>query len=180
MRIETTSRELYKFDELSAEAQDKAIEKLYDLNVDYEWWYSTYDDAANIGIKITSFDLDRNRNATGKFIDYALDTAEAIIREHGQHCETYKTAEAYIKERNDLIATEAAEWNAEAENDDAHTPFDERDVDTDDIDMDFLKSILEDYSIMLQHEYEYLTSAEAIKETILANEYEFDENGGMA
>ena len=38
MRIETTTKELYNFDELSDEAQDKAVEKLADINVDDEWW----------------------------------------------------------------------------------------------------------------------------------------------
>jgi hypothetical protein len=42
---------------------------------------------------------------------------------------------------------------------------------------DFLQSILEDYRIMLKKEYEYRDSDEYITETILANDYEFDENG---
>jgi hypothetical protein len=33
---------------------------------------------------------------------------------------------------------------------------------------------------VLRDEYEYLTSAEAIKETIEANEYEFDQDGNLA
>ena len=33
---------------------------------------------------------------------------------------------------------------------------------------------------LLEREYEYLTSDDAIKETIEANEYEFDENGNLA
>jgi len=54
--IETT---VYKFDELSDEAKQQSIENLYDLNVDYEWWDCTYEDAENIGLKISEFDLDR-------------------------------------------------------------------------------------------------------------------------
>jgi myo-inositol catabolism protein IolC len=169
-KIETI---VYKFDELSAEAQDKAIDKLYDINVDYQWWDSVYDDAENVGIRISEFDLDRNRHCKGRFINYALDTAEAILREHGQHCESYKTAEAYIQERAAFIK---AELEANIDDDE----FSEDDIDFDDIDIDFLKSILEDYSIMLQHEYEYLASAEAIKETIDDNEYEFTAEGRLA
>jgi hypothetical protein len=52
-------------------------------------------------------------------------------------------------------------------------------VDTEDIDANFLRSLLEDYRIMLQKEYEYLTSEETIIETIEANEYEFTEKGEM-
>jgi len=38
----------YSFDELSEEAKQKAIEKLYDINVDYEWWDFLFEDFANI------------------------------------------------------------------------------------------------------------------------------------
>ena len=50
---------VYEFNELSEEAKEKAIEKLWNINVDYEWWDCVYDDAENIGLKIKEFDLDR-------------------------------------------------------------------------------------------------------------------------
>ncbi len=43
----------------------------------------------------------------------------------------------------------------------------------------FLKSILEDYSTILQNECEYLMSDEAVTETIQANQYTFTESGKM-
>jgi hypothetical protein len=46
-----------------------------------------------------------------------------------------------------------------------------------DIEDEFLKSLCEDYSIMLQNESEYLQSDAAIIEAINANEYEFLEDG---
>jgi len=48
-----------------------------------------------------------------------------------------------------------------------------------DIEDEFLKSLLEDYSIMLQKECYYKQSKEAIIETIEANEYEFYANGKL-
>ena len=48
------------------------------------------------------------------------------------------------------------------------------------IEDEFLKSLLEDYSIILQKEYEYQTSEEAIIESIKANDYEFTEDGKLA
>jgi len=72
MRIKETK--LYHFDELSEEAKQKAIEGLSDINTDYEWWESTYEDAENIGLKLTSFGLDRMQK------DYEhLTSSEAII-----------------------------------------------------------------------------------------------------
>ena len=40
-------------EKLSDKAKQKAIEKFYDINVDYDWWDSVYEDAKNIGLKIT-------------------------------------------------------------------------------------------------------------------------------
>jgi lipopolysaccharide biosynthesis glycosyltransferase len=49
----------------------------------------------------------------------------------------------------------------------------------DNFDQSFLNDLLQDYLKILQDEYDYLTSIEAIKETILMNEYLFTENGTM-
>lgn len=57
--MKTKSYNVYKFNELSEESQQKAIENLYDINVDYDWWESTHEDAKTIGLEITEFDIDR-------------------------------------------------------------------------------------------------------------------------
>ena len=51
--------------------------------------------------------------------------------------------------------------------------------DLEDLNKEFLRSLCEDYRIILQKEYEYLTSEEAIIETIEVNEYEFTEEGEL-
>ena len=152
--MRTIRTKIYKFSELSKEAQQKAIENLSGINVDYDWWQSIYEDAENVGLKITSFDLDRNRHAKGKFTGYAIDTAKDILEEHGKDCETYKTAEKFMSDYDNTL-----------------------DEDIEELEEDFLKSLLEDYSIMLQKECEYLQTEEAIKETIEANDYEFTREG---
>ena len=43
----------------------------------------------------------------------------------------------------------------------------------------FVKELLNAYWKILYDDYEYLTSEEAIKETIEANEYDFDEDGNL-
>ena len=78
-----------------------------------------------------------------------------------------KDADQYLSERDDLIRT----WPED------ETGLDEK---LDDLDNDFLHDLLEDYRIMLINEYDYLTSREAIVESIDANGYEFDENGNLA
>ena len=43
--MKTIETIVYQFDELTPEAQQKAIERLCSINVDFEWWDSTYEDA---------------------------------------------------------------------------------------------------------------------------------------
>lgn len=160
--MKTKTYNVYKFNELSKEAQEKAIENLYDINVDHDWWEFVYEDADNIGLEITGFDLDRGAYCKGNFTESPLKVIELIKKNHGEMCETYKTALQYEK----LIA--------ECPKDEDGEPV-ENDLEC--IEDDFRNSLLEDYRIILQKEYEYLTSEKAIIETIEANDYDFTENG---
>ena len=180
--MRTIETVVYKFEDLPEEAQEKAIEKNYDLNTEYDWWESVYDDAERVELKITGFDLDRADYCNGKFIYTAKDTAEAIIKEHGEAYETYKMAKIFLDEYTPLAAKlEKAK--------DIDYKYGHRRCLTDLIDNienaiedmidDFLGNILHDYKIMLGKEYEYLTSADAIAETLIANEYEFTIDGVM-
>lgn len=168
--MKTKTINIYSFSELSEEAKQKAIEKFYDINVNYDWWEPTYEDAKNIGLKINSFDLERNRHAKGEFIWSACEVAANILKEHGETCETYKTAENFLKEWQPIFDEY---MNEESEN---YLSWESEDK-LQELESEFLESLLEDYSIMLQNELEYLTSEKAIIETIELNEYEFTEDG---
>ena len=136
----------YQFNELSEDAKQTALEELYDINVDYDWWEFVYEDAKNIGIELTGFSL--YVKSQGNLIFDAIDVKKAIMSEHGKQCETYKTVMSF-------------------------------DFRTDVNDDEFLQSLLEDYNIMLQREYEHRTSEDAIIETIELNEYDFTANGSL-
>jgi len=164
MRTETITKTIYTFDELSESAQEHALNRLGDINVDHEWWDCTCDDAENIGLEITSFS---ERDIDGGFIESAESCAYAIQAQHGPDCDTLKDADRYLSEREDLMRT----WTED------ESGLDEK---LDDLDNEFLHDLLEDYRIMLSNEYDYLTSREAIVESIDANGYEFDENGNLA
>jgi hypothetical protein len=165
MRVIETK--VYKFEELSDEGKQKAVEKLYDINVSHDWWKHLYEDAANIGLKLTGFDLDRNRYAAGNFTLAACEVAANIFRDHGETCETYKTATDFMEEWqpafNKYMETEGYELEQELIR----------------MESEFEESLIEDYSILLQKEYDYQTSEEAIIETIEANDYEFTEEGEL-
>ena len=169
MRIQTKEYEVYTLDEVL----EKAIERQWDINVDYEWWGTVHDDAEMVGIKIDSFDIDRasycNINVPG-----CAETAHLIMDNHGTRCDTYKLAEQFLADRDKLIDT------AEKDEDGKFVDLYELDGKLDDIESEFIQALSEEYRIMLQHEYEYLTSAEAIEETLRANDYEFYADGSIA
>jgi hypothetical protein len=171
MREDTKVTKVYEFKELSEEVREKAIDKLWDINVEYsEWWDGVYDDAENIGLKIESFDLDYH-SISGKFMASADDTYKSIMIYHGKDCETYITAQIYREE----LAKEVELNFIRNREEDCPEDF----LDTEEVDKEFLHMLLQDYLIILKKEYEYRTSEEAIKETIEANEYEFTEDGEL-
>ena len=157
MRIKKYEIKCYQFDELSEETKEKVIEEMWDINVNYEWWDSTYEDAKNVGIKIISFDIDRGSYCNGDIVD-AKETAQKIQLEHGADCETFKTACAFIIDMGKV---------------------DDDDIARDETIAEFKWSILEDYRIILRNVYEYSTSEECIIETIKINEFEFDIEGNI-
>ncbi len=171
--METREYKVYKYDELTEDQQQKVLENYADINVFDEWWDSMCEDAKTVGIEITEFDPGRGRYCQGDFIESANGTAILIFNEHGKACETYKTAENY----QDEISALWAKLPEDRADDGCDNNEYEREKLEADIDAEFLRSILEDYSILLQKEYEYMTSEEVIIETLRANDYDFTEDG---
>ena len=169
--MKTVSINVYKFNELSEEAQQKALDHLFDLNVDYNWWEDIYEDAAEAGLKITSSDIDR-KDITGEFNLSACEVAQNILNSHGESCETYKTAYNFMDEWNPIFADYMDESSDNYESSDSESKMI-------DLESEFLNDLLQDYLIMLDHEYDYKTSKEAIIESIEANEYDFTEDGKL-
>ena len=162
-RTFTETRTVYQYDELPTEkAKDKAREWYCQASSSDEWWEQVYEDAKMVGIKITGFDIDRSSYCKGTFTKAVRTVAEAITNNHGKDCETYKTAAQFLL-------------------DFAALPVDEdggRDInEEDDLSEEFKNSILEDYRIMLSHEYDYINSQEYVEDMIRCNEYEFNVNG---
>lgn len=186
MRTDTIEKVYFTFDELDEKQKESAIEKLYDLNVDHEWYDFIYDDAMTVNVEMKYFNsqLDiENFN----FRYEAIDTAKAIVENHGNLCGTYKLAKVYIAQynlNNSLREIFNEIWERTALYDiaenllyEAMKKYEDRVIDLSEGFLDDLKS---EYSSLLKEEYEYLTSDEAIIESIKANEYEFDEDGNLA
>ena len=172
--METREYKVYKYNELTEDQQQKVLEIYAYINMEYDWWDHIYEDAKTVRLQIDSFDLDHNRHCTGNFIEYAEDTAKKIIAEHGESCETWGTATNYLAERAELVKKYSDGVSIDIVAEDNEYDFDKE---CEEIDAEFLRSILEDYSILLQKEYEYLSNEEAIIETIKVNDYDFTEDG---
>ncbi len=181
MRVDTVNYTVYKYDELSDKAKDKVIEKLYDLNIDHEWWDCRYEgfkeDLKEIGLECKTFyfslDRDYNIEANGlriddinKFVrsfdekvkDSVISAAEIFLEHHtGRNSWSTFTVNYDIPDRCPKLQ-KAVNRLVDACN-------------------EKLKDVLEGFLCSLQKEYDYLTSREAIEETILCNDYEFLENG---
>lgn len=158
---------LYQFSELNEAAKKKAIEEFSHINVDYDWWDFIYEDAAQVGIKLTGFDIGRGREISGDFETYAENAAESILKQHGKTCASYKAAKKFlagikvIRVKIALAAGEEDDYQDEGE----------------ELADEFKKEILNCYWKDLRDEYEYQQTDEAIIETIEANEYEFEQDG---
>lgn len=155
----------YQYAELSDTAKERARD--WFLEGDFDWHIQVYEDAEQVGLKITAFDIDRGNMIKGGFKNDARHTIEAVLGNHGETCETYKTASRYKKELDALAWTQEKEDSPEGWDEDAYNEKAE----------EFLSAILEDYLVLLRHEYEYRMSEEYVAEMMEANEYEFDENG---
>lgn len=150
--MRTKTIKLYQFDELSDEAKEKARDWYREVGFDYEWYDSTYEDAARVGLVIKGFDL-YSRTIDGKLTVSVGECARRIINDHGKTCDTYKLAQDYFEAKH------------------LGAPMDEE---------TFKRHLLGCYLSMLQSEMEYLYSNESVDETIRINEYEFTEDGKRA
>ena len=107
-------------------------------------------------------------------MERAEETAEKIITEYGETCETHTTATNYLNERSLLVQKYSDGVNFDIVCEDYEDAFDN---DCDELDAEFLLLILKNYLSILQKEYDHMTGYEAIIETIKDNEYTFTEDG---
>ncbi len=143
---------VYPFKELSEESQQKAIENSRHWNVNDDWWDCTYDDAGNIGATISGFDTGRSWDIDIELQGTVGDTVQAIMRDHGEQCDTFELAREYFRRKH------------------IKSPMDTK---------EFTQQLGQCYLQMLQKEYEYLTGDESIAESLEVNDVEFLETGEL-
>ena len=160
--MRTIETEVYFYHELNDDAKQRAREWfLRDGFQSERAWEQVQEDAKDIGLRIAS--LDQHRANRGTFVTSALDCARKITANHGETCETYTTAKAYLKDREAIPCDDDGDF---IDGDEA-----------DNLTEEFLQSLLEDYRSILDKDIEYFESEEAVAESMEANEYEFTETG---
>lgn len=155
--MKTIQLKLYKFDELSAEAQKKAVDDNSNLYIDTVWWSTVYEDAKDVGLEIDGFDLDRANYCNVKLKLPALEVCKKLLEA------------SYLPTK---IAS-AFQFKFEAETDD--TPEDEQE----ELRMNFERALGNMYLQILRDEYEYITADGTIRSGLQINEYDFTEDGQM-
>lgn len=178
MRTETKEYTVYDYNDLLAnkELKERVLENHYDINVNFDWWEwivdNWIDENDKKGIefirKSLEFDLYRYRGCKCDYevnIDKLLPYIESLTDKEKKIvkylidngiCEY----DSYITDQHPLVKKMMNKLFKEIER------------------MEGLAR--NDLYYKLDKEYEYLTSEEAILETIQANEYEFLEDGTIA
>jgi hypothetical protein len=194
--MRTISIDMFTFNELSDEAKQVAINNNREINVDYEWWDFTYEDF----IENSVFDID-NIYFSGFYsqgdgamfeyssipdklkIDFVNQLKLSSMRKNwllnNVHVSGNGKHRGYYYHENSC--SHNIYW--EVDNGDLHweTNFYQwLESFADDFE-DYVISLYKDECRKLYRElergYDYLTSDEAVAETLILNEYEFTEDG---
>ena len=198
MRTETIK--IYKFEELSNEAQEKAIEKFYDLNIYEGWWDSVYEMYMQ---DETGFDIDKiyfsgfHSQGDGAMFGGSPNKDilhfitpnyrnEAYQKDWSKVIKLIKNGDINIygsfKQYGHYYHSKSYSDNLDSEM--TNDWYGKNYSNIEDICEDILEEIREHYENIcnkiyhsLEQEHEYYTSKEAIEESIIANEYDFTESG---
>jgi len=178
-----------RYDELSEEAKDRAIEKLGDINVDYDWWTSTAESTRDEWLEKYGIDFE----VGGLCFDLSYRrqlyfTKGKIWVEEPQRLLSAMPGGAAILLELELDGNDEFPFDFSFDTrhyggGDGKTFLqltDQRDAGAPELPFDeeeWFNDLCRDFWRELEEELEYLTSREAIEETIMANGFEFTEDG---
>lgn len=178
---------LFKFSELSQEAQEKVLDKFRDINVNYDFWdYLEEDLRAElkaIGVEYNKvyFNFEANKSFNKYiYLNNPIITSQALFKNCLYNSDNEKIIEELKEQRQDFyfyIITENSNRNGRNSViivNDENTEEAEAEAYT-----EKLNSILNKFLKAVDEAYNYGLSDEAVKDTIEANDYEFLENGSQ-
>ena len=173
----TWNFKVYKFDELSEEVKEKVLDDCRFIMVEYfNWWEFVYHEADMIGIEIEGFDLYKGYIKI-KLNTSVLNSVESAMQWFGESTEEYKLVKSYYDEIMKLAdSDEVKEYLEENPHDDPYDAIYNMSLDDRFYD-EYINDMKRVFLRMLENEFNYLTSDEAIIECFNNNDYEFFENG---
>jgi len=199
MRIDVKRTKVYLFRELSENAQQKALEKLWEINVDSEFWYECIiEDAKEVG-KLMGIDINNiyfsgfwNQGDGACFegnYEYRKNSAKLVQNYAPKDTELHRIAKelqriqkrcfyqlyAIVKHRGHYSHKYCTEFTVQW-NYDYYKKLPEN---VEDDLVETLRDFMDWIYDQLRKNYEYFTSKKSIIETIEANEYEFTEDGKL-
>ena len=185
--MRTVETKVYEFEELSEQVQERVIGDFNDINVDYDWWDIdglldlTKEEMKKKGIapgeikdvlfsyKISAFDFDR-----GQYIqfDNVVVNNDDVFRRFLEIPEDLWDQCAYAFTDHARFVNTCLELQI------VETPTEKEEKILDRA-VEIMADKIHEAWVSLRNDYEYFTSEEAVRDTILANEYEFYEDGKM-
>lgn len=181
--MRTTQIKVYLFEELKKDIQEKVLDDNREINTEfYDWYEYLFEDFKEelnkIGLSSDgfSFDLYRNEISFNKpninnqdvFINSVLSHKDKILNqlEKDNNKEDEEELSLNLDENGNIDLFSYDENIKEEEIEEIENKLTEST-------RDLLKTFLK----RLEKEYEYFISDESIKDTLISNEYEFEENG---
>jgi hypothetical protein len=192
MKTITIEKTVYSLDEV----KEQAIEKNWDINVDHDWWQFVYEDAVII-FEMLGYSLDEKEPFYFSGFDSQGDGACINRAGWSYKAGCVKSVRDYAPQDNELhkIARElqniaaksfytgtASIWQSGYYYHEISMLFAtdcEKGFFDDDDFQDVTADLCRWLYKRLESEYNYLTSEEAIEETLRCNDYEFDEYGNI-
>lgn len=176
--MRTIEIEAYKFNELDEQTKLQVIEDNIHINVEHDWWDCTYETLRECGIKVNSFDIGRRQECEIEFYEDSFDVATNIVDTFGEAMDIVKGSKNFIKDRDALVKKygEGNDTDGYSVKMELYDEFDEEEAD---LTHEFQRELSVEILHWLRDEYEYLTSEEAIIETIEANDIEFTKEGKL-
>ena len=174
---------VYSFAELSEEAQERALNAFRCSNVEFNWWEDSYDTIRTagklLGLEIDDIHFDADLYCIfDAHYRYVRGASAAVCKEFSWADDLHKIAsELQALQKRHFYSLSCAVTKGRTTNRYSCFRFGE------DYECEDLGDIIDDFAhwarVLLRDEYEYLTSDDAVKETIEANEYEFTEGGKL-
>lgn len=200
--MRTIETVVYKYDELSESAQQKAREWYLEGGLNYPWWDFSYEDFVRVA-EILGIEISTRRNGKTPEIYftgfYCQGSGSSFVGTYRYAKGAVAKIKEYAPKEEDLhrIAYGLQEvqrrhfYRLVADISSVRDHYIRVDVyDRDDRYRDIggaeeeVRELMNDFNDWmfkrLQDEYEYLTSDEQVAESIIVNEYEFDEDGRRA